>query len=372
MPLTSGEFWTVNRVKTLCLGLGKKALITGQEGQQGQARHPQNQQEPAFQPAAADVLAKIAWHFDEPFADSSALPTWYLCQAVRQSVTVALSGDGGDEGFGGYSFRYLPHLAESRLRSAIPLSIRRSLFSPLGAIWPASRRLPRFLRLKSIFENLAGSDVEAFYHDLVWLRDDARIEVYQGDYLASLQGFTPFEMVQPYYAADDAADALARSQLADINVYMLDDVLVKVDRMSMAHSLEVRSPLLDFRMLEFAVGLPANYKVNFKQGKLPLRALAARQLPQSIARHPKRGFSIPAARWLREDLRDMAEAVIFRRNGVIGDTLNETVVRRFWQDHLSGSRDYSVFFWGLMMLGLWEQECATPSQAPSASVSRVG
>jgi len=308
-----------------------------------------------IKPDAVDVLEKIAWHFDEPFSDSSALPTWYVCEMTRQSVTVALSGDGGDEGFGGYTFRYLPHAAESRVRRLIPPSIRSAVFGPLGSIWPASSRLPKALRLKSILENLAVGDAQAFYRDLAWLRDDARGLIYRPDFLQNLNGFTPFETVNPYYSGNDASDALGRSQFADIHVYLTDDVLTKVDRMSMAHSLEVRAPLLDHRILEFAARLPAKMKMNMRRGKLPLRALAARRLPAKIESLPKRGFSIPAAQWLREELRPMAEDVVFERNGIVADTLDTKVLRDMWKQHQNKSRDHSVFLWGLMMLGLWEK-----------------
>lgn len=306
-------------------------------------------------PDAASVLERIAWHLDEPFADSSALATWYVSQMTRESVTVALSGDGGDEGFGGYTFRYLPHFVESQLRRRMPASLRYLLFGPLGRLWPASARLPRFLRLKSIFENLGTGDFQAYYNDLIWLRDDIRSSVYRPEFFRELSGFSPAEVVQPWYSRFADRDAVARSQFADINVYMSDDVLVKVDRMSMAHSLEVRAPLLDYRILEFAATLPRHLKINLRQGKLVLRELASRRLPARIRSLPKRGFSIPAAEWLRGDLRDMVEANVFARSGVTQDYLDTCVLRRLWSQHLDRSRDHSVFFWGLLMLGLWEQ-----------------
>ena len=213
-------------------------------------------------PDALKVLEKIAWHFDEPFADSSAVPTWYVCKMARENVTVALSGDGGDESFGGYTFRYIPHMLESKIRSLLPVLLRRLVFGSIGAAYPASALLPNPLRLKTIFENLAVCDAEAFYRDLVWLRPDTREAVYSGDFLDSLRGFTPFETVRPFYSGCDAGDALGRSQFTDINFYMTDDVLVKVDRMSMAHALEVRSPLLDHRIIEFAARLPGRLKID--------------------------------------------------------------------------------------------------------------
>jgi asparagine synthase (glutamine-hydrolysing) len=307
------------------------------------------------EPKAADVLERIAWHFDEPFADSSAVPTWYVCEMARRTVTVALSGDGGDESFAGYSFRYVPHMLESRVRTSVPAALRALAFGPLGRLWPASARLPKPLRLKTILENLAVSDAEAYFRDLAWLREDARLALYTPDFKRQLKGYTPFEAVYPFYANNDAPDALARAQHADIHFYMTDDVLVKADRMSMAHSLEVRCPLLDYRMLEFAARLPASLKTDRSKGKLPLRAAAARRLPERIRNMPKRGFSIPAARWLREDLRPMAEDLILGANSSASEWLDPGMLRTMWAEHQSGARDHSVFLWGQMMLSLWRK-----------------
>jgi asparagine synthase (glutamine-hydrolysing) len=317
--------------------------------------------EHVVKPKAADVLERIAWHFDEPLADSSAVPTWYVCEMAKRTVTVALSGDGGDESFGGYTFRYLPHMLESRIRAAIPVSVRHAVFGTLGALWPASAKLPKPLRLKTIFENLSRGDAEAFYCDLASLRNDTRDALYSPDFVAELRGFTAMETVQPYYSQSDAKDALGRSQNADIHSYMTDDVLVKVDRMSMAHSLEVRSPLLDHRIIEFAAKLPAGLKVDPRGGKRLLRAMAARRLPREILDLPKRGFSIPAARWLRDELRPLAESIILDRNRFFSNVLNEGKIRQMWREHLSEARDHSVFLWGLMMLGLWETKSRTPA-----------
>lgn len=306
-------------------------------------------------PDVTEVLGKIAWHFDEPFADSSAVPTWYVCQMAKQNVTVALSGDGGDEGFGGYTFRYIPHVFESKIRAALPSALRRSVFGALGSAWPASARLPQPLRLKTIFENLAVSDAEAFYSDLIWLRSDTRQSIYSGDFLRALAGFTPLETVQPYYAGSDAPDALSRSQDTDMKFYMTDDVLVKVDRMSMAHSLEVRSPLLDYRILEFAARLPSTLKVEGRKGKLPLRKLALQRLPENIINQPKLGFSIPAGEWLRNELKPLMEQFLFESGSPIYDLLEYKKVTGLWAEHLNRSRDHNVFFWGLLMLDLWNK-----------------
>jgi asparagine synthase (glutamine-hydrolysing) len=306
-------------------------------------------------PRAAAVLGKIAWHFDEPLADPSALPTWYVCEMARRTVTVALSGDGGDEAFGGYTFRYVPHRLESSVRGMLPPVVRTTMFGALGALWPASARLPRMLRLKTVFENLTVSDAQAFYHDLIWLREDTRAGLYSGDFMRQLKGFTPFETLYPYYADTDARDVLSRAQSADIHFYMPDDVLAKVDRMSMAHSLEVRCPLLDHRILEFAAKLSARLKMSLRRGKLPLRELAASRFSGAVLAAPKRGFSIPAARWLREELKPLTEELIFDRRSIVASVLETAALRTLWVEHQNRSRDHSVVLWGLMMLGLWER-----------------
>lgn len=327
-----------------------------------------NHTEYIMEPRAAEVLPRIAFHFDEPFADSSAVPTWYVCQMARQNVTVALSGDGGDESFGGYTFRYLPHIWECDLRARIPASVRSLLFAPLGRAWLGSARLPKLLRLKTYIENLAVGNAEAFYRDLINLRQDTREKIYTEDFKSGLRGFTPFEMLAPLYTDEkyiasvtgrDRAllreEALARAQFTDINFYMTEDVLVKVDRMSMAHALEVRSPLLDHRIIEFAANLPAHLKINGQRGKIVPRELSAQRLPKQILDLPKRGFSIPAAEWLRGELKDQAESAVFASRGIAADTLNRKVLARLWNEHQTRKRDHNVFLWGLMMLHLWER-----------------
>ncbi|MGD9506490.1 MAG: asparagine synthase (glutamine-hydrolyzing) [Syntrophobacteraceae bacterium] len=310
-------------------------------------------------PDVTETIDKIAWHFDEPFADSSAVPTWYVCKMARENVTVALSGDGGDEVFAGYTFRYAPHILESKMRRALPVALRGLLFGPMGAAYPGAAWIPKPLRLKTIFENLAVSDAEAFYQDLVWLRSDTRGALYTSDFLNSLKGFTPFETVRPLYAGSGARDPLSRSQYTDIHFYMTDDVLVKVDRMSMAHALEVRSPLLDHRIMEFASRLPVHLKLKGNRGKLLLRKAAERRLPPEVLNQPKRGFSIPVAQWLRNELKPFVEDAVFSKSSTLSNMLRTKQLQRIWDEHQRGARDHSVFLWSVMMFSLWESKHAT-------------
>ena len=312
-------------------------------------------------PQAADLLPRIAWHFDEPLADSSAVPTWYVCEMARRQVTVALSGDGGDEAFGGYTFRYLPHQHEARIRQRVPAALRSSVFGAAASIWPASARLPKPLRLKTILGNLAQSDAEAFYRDLAFLRDETRRQVYSPDFMERLKGYTARDTVIPLYNRSDAPDAVGRAQQTDIHLYMTDDVLAKVDRVSMAHSLEVRCPLLDPAIIEFGASLPSDVRMSGGRGKLPLRRLAEQRLPKEVVEMPKRGFSIPAASWLRKELKPMTEGLLFDANSPVRDWLDRQALQRTWNEHLSGHRDHSVFIWGAMMFALWQTQRDKPA-----------
>ncbi len=247
-------------------------------------------------------------------------------------------------------------MLESRVREFLPVTLRAPLFGALAGLWPASARLPKPLRLKTIFGNLAVGDAEAFYRDLAWLDQNSRKALYSSDFLKSLHGFTPMETVASYYVHNDAQDALGRSQFTDVSFYMTEDVLVKVDRMSMAHSLEVRCPLLDHHILEFAARLPSTLKISGSKGKLPLRELAARRLPPEIA----------PTRWLRRELRPMAEDLMFSERNILSDLFNMTKLSQLWNEHLSGARDHHVLFWGLMMLRLWQQTSQMPSRSIDA------
>ena len=306
-------------------------------------------------PDVKDVLPKLAWHFDEPLADSSAVPTYYVCQMARQNVTVALSGDGGDESFGGYTFRYIPHLWESRLRGKIPLPLRSLVFCLLGKIYPRSSRLPKPLRLKTILQNLAVSDAKAFYRDLVWLPPEIREKIYTAHFLKELSGFSPYEIVHPIYTKGQHLDPVSRCQYVDLHLYLPEDVLVKVDRMSMAVALEVRSPLLDHRLVEFAASLPLELKVQGRKGKILLREAVKHYFPEEIVNRPKQGFSIPEAEWLRGKLRPLIEEVFQNSHSSLWNYFKLSEVRKLWEKHLSGRENHSVFFWALMMYSLWER-----------------
>ncbi len=306
-------------------------------------------------PEAAQILSRLVWHLDEPLADSSVIPTFYVCKMARQNVNVALSGDGGDESFGGYTFRYLPHLWESRLRAKIPPPAR-IFFGILARVYPYAPWLPKPLRLKTILANLSVSDAKAFYQDLVWLPQGLREKIYQPRFKRELGGFVPFELIHPLYEKVQNLDPLSRAQFVDLHFYLPEDVLVKVDRMSMAVALEVRSPLLDHHLVEFAATLPVELKVRGRGGKILLREALKRFLPASMISRQKLGFAVPEERWLRKDLRPLVEEALEDQNSLLWEYLNPAEIKRLWEAQLRGRINLGVFFWGLMVFHLWEKE----------------
>ena len=308
-------------------------------------------------PDALDVLNKVVAHLDEPLADPSVVPTWYVCEMARKQVTVALSGDGGDEPFGGYDFRYMPHLLESRIRFKLPPLMRSLMFGVPASVWPSSPRLPKPLRLKSFLSNLSSSDLGAFHQDLSWLKARERKTLFNPSFIASLNGFTSLEKVaQVYRHQDNSLDALTKAQLADIQLYMTDDVLVKVDRMSMGNSLEVRAPLLDYRLIEFAQTLPAHFKLNKFKSKILLRHVAKNRVPKEIVNAPKRGFTIPTAQWLRHELKELFELTVLNPNSPILEYMDSVQLKLIWRQHQNNERDHHMLLWGLLIFVLWTEK----------------
>jgi len=307
-------------------------------------------------PEAAKILPELIWYLDEPLADSSVIPTFYVCQMARRNVTVALSGDGGDESFGGYTFRYLPHFWESRLRQKLPLPLRSSLLGLIGKIYPRTAWLPRPLRLKSIFQNLAVSDARAFYQDLSWLPPDIREKIYTPYFWKELAGFSPLEKILPLYEKVEGLDPLSRAQFVDLHFYLPEDVLVKVDRMSMAVALEVRAPLLDYHLIEFAATLPLELKIKGRKGKILLREALERFFPEDFISPVKRGFAVPEGEWLRKDCRPFLEEAFQDGDSLLWKYLSRTKIENLWKKHLKGSLNLGVFFWALMIFYLWEKE----------------
>jgi asparagine synthase (glutamine-hydrolysing) len=292
-----------------------------------------------------DTLAKL---YDEPYADSSAIPTYRVCQLARRHVTVALSGDGGDESFGGYR-RYWLHLMEEKMRAALPLGLRRPLFGTLGRLYPKADWAPRMFRAKTTFEALARTSVEAYFHSISVIRNGQRDQLYSDAFKAQLGGYNARQVFDRHAARAGTDDALALIQYLDLHTYLIGDINTKVDRASMAHSLEVREPLMDHPLVEWLATLPTSLKIRGAESKFLLKKAMEPHLPHDIMYRPKMGFAVPLARWFRGPLRQRV------RDELLGGPLLETgwfnrdTIRRIVEQHESGRRDHSTPIWVLLM-----------------------
>ncbi len=295
-----------------------------------------------------DLIDTLARLYDEPYADSSAIPTYRVCQLARQHVTVALSGDGGDEVFGGYR-RYRMHLMEEKLRSALPSGMRRPLFGMLGRVYPKADWAPRVFRAKTTFEGMARTSVEAYFHSVSILRGPMRSQLFSPQLKLQLGGYDAQQVFNHHAGRADTEDPLALIQYLDMKTYLVGDINTKVDRASMAHSLEVREPLMDHELIEWQATLPSSLKIRGQEGKWLLKKAMEPHLPHDVLYRPKMGFSVPLARWFRGPLRQRVQ------DAVLGDRLAQTgwfnrgYLQHLVQAHQSGASDYSAPLWTLLM-----------------------
>jgi asparagine synthase (glutamine-hydrolysing) len=292
-----------------------------------------------------DTLAHL---YDEPFSDNSAIPTYRVCQLARQRVTVALSGDGGDENFAGYR-RYRYAMAEQGVRARLPLGLRKPLFGTLGKLYPKADWAPQMFRAKTTFEALARDLVEGYFHGVAKMPDRVRDELFTDKFRTELQGYRAIEVMEEHAANSPTEDPLSTIQYLDFKTWLPGDILTKVDRASMAHSLEVRVPLLDHKFVEWSSNLPPNVKLKGSEGKYIFKKALEPHLPDDILYRAKKGFSTPVAAWLRGPLREQVRQAVLSQRVLDTGIFNEGYLRHMVDQHESGLKDYSVALWSMLM-----------------------
>ena len=295
-----------------------------------------------------DLIEDMSTFYDEPFADSSAMPTYQVCRLAREKVTVALSGDGGDEAFAGYR-RYRWHHYEEMVRGMLPKPLRQPVFSLLGQVYPKLDWAPRPLRAKSTLQALARDSVEGYFHSVSILDDRLRRRLYSPLMQRQLQGYHAKNVLEDTIRDAPVEHHLDRIQYADMKTYLAGDILTKVDRASMATSLEVRVPLLDHELLEWAATLPPSFRLRGREGKYLLKKSMESRLPHEILYRQKMGFSIPLAKWFRGPLREPSRRRLL--DGVLEEVglFDMSFIERLLDDHVGGTSDHSVPIWALLM-----------------------
>jgi asparagine synthase (glutamine-hydrolysing) len=303
------------------------------------------------EPEAIPVIEKLAWHYDEPFADSSAVPTYYVSKMARENVTVSLSGDGGDENFAGYQ-RYYFALRENVVRNLLPTSFQKPVFNLITKFYPKKEVLPQIFRGKAFMKNVARDPVEAYFFSMSAFYENEKCQLLNPDVLKTLGGYKTSDLFHDIYQTAPADDHLSRIQYLDIKTYLCEDILTKVDRASMAVSLEVRCPLLDHGFMEYAARIPSRLKRVGGDGKHIFKKALKKYLPDDILYRKKKGFSVPVLEWLRSDLQDYSRGLVL--DGVASKTyFQQGYLEKLWEQHQTGLRDLSAELWGIMMLNLW-------------------
>lgn len=294
------------------------------------------------------LLDTLAGLYDEPFADSSAIPTYRVCQLARQRVTVALSGDGGDENLAGYR-RYRYAMTEHQVRANIPAALRKPLFGTLGRWYPKADWAPRVLRAKTTFQGLSRNLVEGYFHGVSFMDDDMRRHLFSPRLRSSLQGYRAIEVMQGHAAQAPTDAPLSLLQYLDLKTYLPGDILTKVDRASMAHALEVRVPLLDHELVEWMSGLAPDLKLRGGEGKYIFKKSLEPYLPNDILYRRKMGFSVPLAAWFRGPLRQRVTDALLGPLLADSGLFNTDYLQQLVAHHQSGRRDYSTPIWSLLM-----------------------
>jgi len=292
-----------------------------------------------------DQLAKI---YDEPYADSSALPTYRLCEMAKQQVTVALSGDGADELMAGYR-RYQWHLKEQKIRDLLPLVIRKPIFGALGKLYPKLDWAPKFLRAKTTFQSMSYDWVHGYHNSMSILRNDERSRLFSQAFKQQLDGYQSVEVFEQHATKVEGLDPLSQVQYLDMKTYLVGDILTKVDRASMAHSLEVRVPILDHHFVEWATKLPANNRISEGEGKHIFKQSLEPHLPMDVLYRKKMGFSIPLAQWFRGPLKDKLSKGLLSNHMLDSGIFDPKTLRWLIDSHMDGTRDNSASLWTLLM-----------------------
>jgi len=340
-------------VKTFSIGFDEKDFDELAWAAVVARRYGTEHTEFVVKPEAIKILPALIYHYDEPYADSSAIPTYYVSRLTREHVTVALNGDGGDECFGGYE-RYFADALASRYEK-IPQCLREAVRRSVNLLpyrenrWSFSRRLRRFLNA------VADSPARRYVRWLCYFSNDMKDDLYTAAFTSAMAGHDSVALTENAYAATDAPTLLEKQLYADISMYLPYDLLVKVDIASMANSLEARSPFLDHKLMEFAASIPADLKLRGSQGKYILKKAFEPLLPREVLYRKKMGFGVPINRWLRTDLKQAAHDILLDGRSTGRGYFKREAVEQLLNEHVAMRADHSYRIWALLWLELWHR-----------------
>lgn len=335
-------------VNTCAIGFNEKSFDESDYANQIATRYKTNHTSKIVSSDDYSLIDTLTDVYDEPFADSSALPTYRVCQLASKSVKVALSGDGGDEIFAGYR-RHRFQMAEQQLRDKVPNSIRKPLFGSLANIYPKADWAPKFLRAKTTFQSLSMSTMEGYGNTMSRLRAEERKALFSPDYRRQLAGYSGLEIIKHHSKQAPTDDPLKLIQYLDIKTWLPGDILTKVDRASMAHSLEVRAPLLDHNFIEWAFSIQNSDNIRGKQGKYAFKKALEPYVDDNILYRPKMGFSIPISQWFRGPLKQKLTTNVLSEKMFDSGYFNPNQLNKMVNEHTTGRRDHGDALWCILM-----------------------
>jgi asparagine synthase (glutamine-hydrolysing) len=342
-------------VKTFSIGFAEAEYDELRYARLAAERYGTEHHELVVRPDAMAVLPKLAWHFDEPFGDSSAVPTYYVAEMTRQHVTVALNGDAGDESFGGYE-RYVAQRLAGRLDRLPGARALRGLLGGVGRLLPrgAPRRSP-ISRARRLLEGLAETPERRYARWFCQFHGERRATLLRPEFRRAAGETDELAPLLAAFRESDAPDAGDATLGVDTELYLPDDLLVKVDIASMAHALEARSPFLDHVFMEYAATIPFDLKVRGRTTKAVLKRALIDLLPEPILTRPKMGFGVPIDHWLRHELRDLATETLLAPRALQRGYFQPETVRRLLDEHVRGVAGWHYPLWTLLMLELWHR-----------------
>jgi len=341
-------------VKTFSIGFDEQSFNELDYARQVAERYATDHHEFVVTPDALAVLPELVWAYGEPHADSSAVPTYYVSREASQHVTVALNGDAGDELFAGYDRYRAIRLAAYYEKT--PRWLREGIIAPVFRNMPESTKRKDVLRRLKRFVLAIDATPERRYAK--WINLFTNMEkagLYTPNFAAQVSGIDSLVILEQSYALADSTDFVERTQYVDTHTYLPDDLLVKMDIVTMIHSLEGRSPFLDHKLAEFVARLPPTYKLRGQIPKYILKRTLRKHLPKTILNRAKQGFSVPVGRWFRHELRQVAYDVLLDQKALARGIFDEGAVRTLLDEHVSGQANHWPRIWGLLMLELWFQ-----------------
>ena len=338
-------------ITTCSIGFDEEKFNETEFAQQVAEQYHTNHHELTVHDNVADSLKHIVSFFDEPFADPSLVPTYFVSKLAREKVTVAIAGDGGDEVFAGYSKYSVDHV-ENQLRSKFPKWLRKNVFPSLANV-AGKVNLTPFKKANSLLTSLSVEPAMGFYITNSMITDDTWSLLATDKTKKELGSYHPSTQTIDKYNQADGQDHVSKILYTDMKTYLPGGILVKVDRMSMANSLEVRAPLLDYKLMEFAATVPSRLKFNNGEKKYLLKEAFKKYLPDDILYRKKMGFSVPLASWLRNELKDMAEQKLINNPSGLINIFKAEEINKLWTEHLEEKNDHSTVLWSMLMFELW-------------------